>query len=218
MTIYRADSRLAPSQWETLFQGNAVSCWLGANLESALIYVVFNNCIKMGLQMSKWLLDKHPNGRNMSIYLWYLIVLTHWGWDKKATIFQTTFSNAFSWMKMYKIRLRFHRSLCPRVQLDMSTARRRLQSPQSLSSTSAHPTMVTLVNIMVMNGWLTSFTFHVNRPSHSWDKAISDFDLKISTPGSRSWVWSRARSYNRPSIILTQFVFISHRSDQQFLR
>ena len=65
------------------------------------------------------------------------------------------------------------------AKLDMLTARRRLKSPQSLSGTSAHPTMVTLVNIMVMNGWLTSFLFHVNQPSHSWDKAISDFDHEI---------------------------------------
>ena len=99
----------------------------------------------------------------------------------------------------------------------MSTARRRLKSSQSLTGTSAHPTMVTLVNIMVMNGWLTSFSFHFkNRPSHSWDKAFSDSDLAISTPRSRSWVWSR--SYNRLSIILTHLVFISHQSDQQFLR
>ena len=33
---YRADPRLAPSQWETSLQSNAVSHWLGANLESAL--------------------------------------------------------------------------------------------------------------------------------------------------------------------------------------
>ena len=42
------------------------------------------------------------------------------------------------------------------TELDMSTARRRLKSPQSpwsLSGTSAHPTMVRLVNIMVMNGY-----------------------------------------------------------------
>ena len=32
----RADSRLAPSQWETALQSNAVSHWLGAHLESAL--------------------------------------------------------------------------------------------------------------------------------------------------------------------------------------
>ena len=74
-------------------------------------------------------------------------------------------------------------------KLDMSTARRRLKSPRSLSGTSAHHTMVTLVNIMVMNWWLTSFSFHVNRPPHSWDIAISDSDLE--TPRSRSWMWSR---------------------------
>ena len=32
----RADSRLAPSQWETSLRSNAISHWLGANLESAL--------------------------------------------------------------------------------------------------------------------------------------------------------------------------------------
>ena len=35
--IDRADFRFAPSQWETLLQSNAVSHWLGTNLESALI-------------------------------------------------------------------------------------------------------------------------------------------------------------------------------------
>ena len=73
----------------------------------------------------------------------------------------------------------------------MSTARRRLKSPWSLSGTSAHPTTLTQVNIMVMNGWLTSFSFIVNRPPHSWDKAISDADLE--TPRSRSWVWSKGK-------------------------
>ena len=34
--ICRADSRLAPSQWETSLQSNAVSHWMDANLESAL--------------------------------------------------------------------------------------------------------------------------------------------------------------------------------------
>ena len=37
--------------------------------------------------------------------------LTHWGQDKMDAISQTTFSNAFSWMKMYECRLRFHWSL-----------------------------------------------------------------------------------------------------------
>ena len=43
--------------------------------------------------------------------------LTHWGPDKMAVIFQTTFSNAFSWMKMNEFRLRFHWNLFPRVKL-----------------------------------------------------------------------------------------------------
>ena len=73
----------------------------------------------------------------------------------------------------------------------MSTARRRLKSLQSLSGTSAHLTMVTQVDIMVMNGWLTSFSFIVNRPPQSWDKAISDSD--IETPMSRSRVWSKGK-------------------------
>ena len=36
---------------------------------------------------------------------------TPWGRNKMAAIFQTAFSNAFSWMKMYKFLLRFHWSL-----------------------------------------------------------------------------------------------------------
>ena len=36
--------------------------------------------------------------------------LTQWGRDKMAAILQTVFSNDFSWMKMYKFRLKFHQS------------------------------------------------------------------------------------------------------------
>ena len=39
---YRANSRLAASQWETSLQSNAVCHWLRANLESAL-RVLFNS-------------------------------------------------------------------------------------------------------------------------------------------------------------------------------
>ena len=35
---YRDDSRLTPSQWETLLQSNSFSHWLGTNLESAVWY------------------------------------------------------------------------------------------------------------------------------------------------------------------------------------
>ena len=45
------------------------------------------------------------------------IRLTHWGRDKMAAIFQTTFSIAFSWMKMYDFRLKFQWSLFLRIKL-----------------------------------------------------------------------------------------------------
>ena len=35
-------------------------------------------------------------------------VLTHLGQEKMAAIYQTAFSNAFSWMKIYEFWLRFH--------------------------------------------------------------------------------------------------------------
>ena len=103
-------------------------------------------------------------------------------------------------------------------KIDMSTARRRLKSPQSLPGTSAHPTMVTLVNNMVMNGWLTSFSFHVNRPSNSWDKAISDFDLEISTSGSRSWVWSKGKVIQSAQYDINSLHFHFTSIGQKFLR
>ena len=43
--------------------------------------------------------------------------LTHWGRDKMTAISQTTLSNAFSWMKMLQLGLKFHWNLFPRVQL-----------------------------------------------------------------------------------------------------
>ena len=53
-----------------------------------------------------------PTDNNNSNYR-----LTHWGRDKMDAISQTTFSNAFSWMKMYQFRSKFHWSLFLRVQL-----------------------------------------------------------------------------------------------------
>ena len=58
--------------------------------------------------------------------LWYscdamvtilIFLLTHWGRDKMDAISQATFSSAFSWMKMFEFRLKFHWSLFPGVQL-----------------------------------------------------------------------------------------------------
>ena len=37
--FHRADSRLMPGQWETALQSNAVSHWLGTNLESSSLQI-----------------------------------------------------------------------------------------------------------------------------------------------------------------------------------
>ena len=43
--------------------------------------------------------------------------LIYWGWEQMAAIFQMTFSNGFSWMKMYECWLKFHLSLFLRVHI-----------------------------------------------------------------------------------------------------
>ena len=50
-------------------------------------------------------------------FFWSNMILTHWGRDKMDAISQTTCSSAFSGMKMFEFRLRFHWSLFRRVQL-----------------------------------------------------------------------------------------------------
>ena len=42
-----------------------------------------------------------------------------------------------------------------------------------------------------MNGRLTSVSYHAKQHSHSWNKAISNFDLEILR--SRSRVWSKGK-------------------------
>ena len=51
--------------------------------------------------------------RNLS--LWCYWSLTHWGRHKMAAVFQTLFSGACSWMKMFQFRLKFHWTLFVRV-------------------------------------------------------------------------------------------------------
>ena len=47
------------------------------------------------------------------------LTLTHWGRDNMASILQTTFWSAFSWMGMHGILLKFHWSMFPKVHLSI---------------------------------------------------------------------------------------------------
>ena len=66
---------------------------VSANKRRCYIFDVFSHCMKQ------------------------ILALTHWGRDKMDAISQTTFSSAFSWMKIFEFRLKFHCSLLPGVQL-----------------------------------------------------------------------------------------------------
>ena len=82
----KADSRFAPSQWETALLCNNVSHFLGASLESALCMNASLFSSAQDLQYIKG--DSH--------HMW---IFNHLPLDKMATIMQTIFSDAFSWMK-----------------------------------------------------------------------------------------------------------------------
>ena len=47
-----------------------------------------------------------------------LTSLTHWGRDKFAVILPTTFSNAFSWMKMYEFCFKISLKFFPKVRIN----------------------------------------------------------------------------------------------------
>ena len=48
----RADSAFAPSQWETSLHCNAVSHWLGANLESDPSYAMLSSVAEGGAELT----------------------------------------------------------------------------------------------------------------------------------------------------------------------
>ena len=76
-------------------------------------FVHFMTLIKMADEISRYMLCMHrkyqsiTRAHNYWVETTSFLTLTHWGQDKMAAIFQTTLSNAFSWMKMYKFRFRF---------------------------------------------------------------------------------------------------------------
>ena len=77
------------------------------------IHVKFNWIYMM--YVSTWCMFHHTPWASLNYD--GILPLIHWGWDKMADYSQTTFSNAFSWMKIYEFRLIFHWILFLRVKL-----------------------------------------------------------------------------------------------------
>ena len=88
------------------------------------------------------------------------------------------------------------------IKLDMSTARQRLKSPLLLSGASTRPTMVTLKSIL---RWWMNDSHHVNWPSHSGDKPISNYDLVTSR--SMSWVWWKKKVIKSVQYLINSLLF-----------
>ena len=80
---------------------------------AGIVSIVFSTeCVSISFAQTTLVLFAQFTLHNYVIY-----VNIQWSWDKMAAIFQTTLPNAFSWMKMFEYRLRFHRSLFISVQL-----------------------------------------------------------------------------------------------------
>ena len=84
----------------------------------------------IGLNRLRWMILQLPmRFKHVEIVIKYIVNvskitarqrLTQISLDKVAAISQTTFSNAFSWMKSFVFRLKFHWSLFLKVQLIIS--------------------------------------------------------------------------------------------------
>ena len=100
-----AACRLSESKWQVVFRQFYVAAW-----NTYWAYRIFFNI---------WILQSYDLVPILGNRKWDMVVLTwtHWGQDKMAAIFQTTFSNGFLWMKMHEFRLKFHWNMFPKVQL-----------------------------------------------------------------------------------------------------
>ena len=79
------------------------------NFMFAYIELAHKNEILVAFMRSKFIL--------CSVSIITALCSTHWGRDNMAAILQTTHSNAFSLMKIFECRLKFHWTLYIRVQL-----------------------------------------------------------------------------------------------------
>ena len=89
--IFGADSRFAPTQWETSLQSNAVYHWLGANLESALyIYI----CSQLYQNITISILCADLCWRSINVYSYFILLteieMEHVNVDVENLVFPAT--------------------------------------------------------------------------------------------------------------------------------
>ena len=92
--------------------------WLIRNVSQQIIHIEQNMCARLtyvrdiedDYHMDAVIRSLMHEGRGR---LFPNYILTHWGRSKMSAILQTTFSHAFSSMKMYEFRFRFYFNLFP---------------------------------------------------------------------------------------------------------
>ena len=99
------------------FHCNHIGAWmkwpLSCRLHLKMFFFVWK-CLILVTEICSWLSHWWYTSNGL---VWYL---THHHLDKMATILQTTFLNAFSWMKSFVFQFQFHSSLFPGAQLTIS--------------------------------------------------------------------------------------------------
>ena len=139
-----SDNGLSPVRRQAIIWTNAgilLTGPLGTNFGEILIEIQTFSCRKIRLKMSSAKCRPFCPGLNAITYwgrdyrnldLAFVVSrmcscgLTHWGRDKMDAISQTTFSSAFSWMKMFEFRLKFHWSLFLGIQLTIAESSTRI--------------------------------------------------------------------------------------------
>ena len=139
-------------------------------------------------------------------------LLTLWGRDKMAAIFQTIFSNEFSWMKMYEFRLRFHWSLFIRVQL--TTFQHWFRSWLGADQASHYLNQWWLVYWRIyVSPSLNELTLSVRGPSYlGLTRSISWLLMPwlLTSPGhQQSWYWL-CRIGRFVTYLRTNFNYLCH--------
>ena len=128
-----------------------------------LSYLAEVNELKASMIMNCHWLQQWPQVNRIQSQWLYLPLATRftaytgcrWPYLTKGLAFYVDWNSlhwTYSYNQAYVLCCKYAKKICSQrcanKKLDISTARRRLKSPRSLSGTSAHPTMVTLVNIM----------------------------------------------------------------------
>ena len=117
--------------------------------------------------MFHWIL-KHRHGGWKSAD----VVLTHWGRDKMADNFLTTFSNAFPWIKIQKVRLKFFRKFFLRFYWKISHQKYSIIGSGNGLAPGAKPSSLPMME---------SLRVHICVIRPQWDNFLQNDTIHVSS-------------------------------------